>query len=86
MLQEGESPGCRARGWCEPICRSPLLTLESPYTGENQMIHPMATPTPSPAFHPQIGPPLVTYVLPPPGGEGHMLLQSRREIAQGSPA
>ncbi|CAK7295104.1 SSPO [Vulpes lagopus] len=35
--------------------------------GENQMIHPMATPTPSPAFHPQIGPPLVTYVLPPPG-------------------
>ena len=51
-----------------------LLNLESPHTGENQTILAMATPAPSPAFSPQIGPRLVTYVLPPPGGEGHMRL------------
>ncbi|VFV40639.1 Hypothetical predicted protein [Lynx pardinus] len=35
--------------------------------GENQTILAMATPAPSPALSPQIGPRLVTYVLPPPG-------------------
>ncbi|KAM9651443.1 SCO-spondin-like [Trichechus inunguis] len=36
--------------------------------GENQTAHPMATPAPAPAPSPQMGPPLATYLLPPPGG------------------
>ncbi|XP_004430689.1 PREDICTED: SCO-spondin [Ceratotherium simum simum] len=35
--------------------------------GENQTVYPMAAPTPTPAPSPQMGPPLITYVLPPPG-------------------
>ncbi|XP_070371679.1 SCO-spondin isoform X2 [Equus asinus] len=35
--------------------------------GENQTVYPMTTPTPTPAPSPQKGPPLITYVLPPPG-------------------
>uniref|UniRef100_UPI004038E811 SCO-spondin-like n=1 Tax=Callospermophilus lateralis TaxID=76772 RepID=UPI004038E811 len=34
---------------------------------ENQTVPPTATPAPAPAPSPQTGPPLVTYVLPPPG-------------------
>ncbi|KAI4585199.1 hypothetical protein MJG53_006733 [Ovis ammon polii x Ovis aries] len=36
--------------------------------GENQTVHPMATPMPAPTPSPQIGAPLITYLLPPPGG------------------
>ncbi|XP_037691794.1 SCO-spondin-like [Choloepus didactylus] len=35
--------------------------------GENQTVHPMATPASASAPSPQIGPPLVTYHLPPLG-------------------
>ncbi|XP_008583107.1 PREDICTED: SCO-spondin, partial [Galeopterus variegatus] len=35
--------------------------------GENQTVHTMAIPTPTPPPRPQIGPPLATYVLPPLG-------------------
>ncbi|XP_048069099.1 SCO-spondin [Ursus arctos] len=35
--------------------------------GENQTVHPLATPAPSPALSAQIGSPLVAYVLPLPG-------------------
>ncbi|VTJ92055.1 Hypothetical predicted protein, partial [Marmota monax] len=34
---------------------------------ENQTVPPTATPAPAPAPSPQTGPPLATYVLPPPG-------------------
>lgn len=57
-----------------------LLNLEFPYIGENQTVHLLATPAPSPALSAQIGRPLVTYVLPPPGGEGHLLSWSRKWI------
>ncbi|XP_068828902.1 LOW QUALITY PROTEIN: SCO-spondin-like [Capricornis sumatraensis] len=35
--------------------------------GENQTVHPMGTPMPAPTPSPQIGAPLITYLLPPPG-------------------
>ena len=49
------------------------LGLSSP-PGENQTVHPMATPAPAPTPSPQIGASLITYILPPPGGKGHGLL------------
>ena len=62
-----------------------LLNLEFPYTGENQTVYLLATPAPSPALSAQTGPPLVTYVLPPPGGEGHVLSWGREPILPGGP-
>lgn len=74
MLQEvGRDLGARAGASVSLSASLSFLNPEFPYTGENQTARPLATPAPSPAFSAQIGPPLVTYVLPPPGGEGHEL-------------
>uniref|UniRef100_A0A8D0TL61 SCO-spondin n=1 Tax=Sus scrofa TaxID=9823 RepID=A0A8D0TL61_PIG len=46
--------------------------------GVNWTVQPMATPGPTPAPSPQIGPSLITYVLPPPGDSCYSRLDLTR--------